>query len=384
MKKIFILFFCFFIFLFYILPKVYAIENPTTGDNNIFGIHILFPEELSEAAKLVNSNGGDWGYVTIPIQAGDRNIEKWQKFMNDASNLHLIPIIRLSSEEYYFTKGVWRKPDYYDIIDFANFLNSLTWPVKNRYVVLFNEVNRFDEWGGENPEPEYYTDLVSFSNIAFKSLSDDFYLILGAFDNASVDTDHKYLNEFGYMQRMLNYDSDIFNKIDGFASHSYPNPGFMQAPNNYKRIGTYTYNFEYNFINSNTKTKKPAFISETGWNSNGLSDETVADYYQYAFENIWMADKEKIAAVTPFLLTGGSQFTMFSFIKEDKPTAYYNAVQKIAKIKGKPFLNSVTDLVLKTYDVTQLKRFKKSYYISQDISINPLVKMYLEMILGLK
>ncbi|HVZ67767.1 MAG TPA: hypothetical protein VG917_05940, partial [Patescibacteria group bacterium] len=58
-------------FLFLIPKHVDASYDPTSKPNNIFGIHILFPTELDKAAKLVNTNGGDWGYVTIPIQYGD-------------------------------------------------------------------------------------------------------------------------------------------------------------------------------------------------------------------------------------------------------------------------------------------------------------------------
>src|SRR5258708_5905711 len=55
-KKLFLLF----IFICVSQTKAaYAIENPLTTPNNKFGIHILFPNELSDAAQLVNSSGGD-------------------------------------------------------------------------------------------------------------------------------------------------------------------------------------------------------------------------------------------------------------------------------------------------------------------------------------
>src|SRR5260370_40302087 len=80
------------------IPKAYAIEDPLKTQNNIFGVHILFPSEITDAAKIINSNGGDWGYVIIPVQSGDKNIFKWQEFMNHAKELHVIPILRLASE----------------------------------------------------------------------------------------------------------------------------------------------------------------------------------------------------------------------------------------------------------------------------------------------
>ena len=61
-------------------------------------MYILFTTELEAAAKLVNSNGGDWGYVIIPIQAGDMSKAKWQQFMDDAKGRHVIPVLRLATE----------------------------------------------------------------------------------------------------------------------------------------------------------------------------------------------------------------------------------------------------------------------------------------------
>jgi len=47
-----------------LLPlKVSAIENPIARPNNFFGIHILDENDLDDAAKLINSSGGDWGYA---------------------------------------------------------------------------------------------------------------------------------------------------------------------------------------------------------------------------------------------------------------------------------------------------------------------------------
>ena len=234
---------------FFIIANVtpsYAVYDPLSKPNNFFGIHILFPEELSEAAQLVNSSGGDWGYVTIPIQAGDRNIEKWQKFMNDAAALHLTPILRLATENYYKNTSVWRIPNEYDIIDFANFLDSLWWPTANRYIILFNEVNRSDEWGGKPPDPASYAQLVEFSIETFKERNQDFFLLFAGLDNAAPTKYPEFLNEFEFLSKVPSY---LWDKIDGIASHSYPNPAFSSPPNKIKRMGVATYKHQLDFIN---------------------------------------------------------------------------------------------------------------------------------------
>jgi len=81
-----------------VLGGAYAVYDPLTLPNNKFGIHILFPSELEKAGELVNSNGGQWGYVTIPIQVADKDLVKWQKFFDEAKRLKIIPIIRLATE----------------------------------------------------------------------------------------------------------------------------------------------------------------------------------------------------------------------------------------------------------------------------------------------
>src|SRR5215469_8113317 len=112
------------IFFSFVKPAL-AIDNPLSVPNNKIGIHILDVSELPQAAQLVNSGGGDWGYVTIPIQASDENLVKWQKFMDDCKKYHIIPIIRLATVDDYFDTQAWQTPTENDIVDFAVFLNSL-------------------------------------------------------------------------------------------------------------------------------------------------------------------------------------------------------------------------------------------------------------------
>ena len=145
-SRVILLLLFFAVFLILVKPAS-AAENPLAVANNKIGVHILDPSEVSAAAELVNHNGGDWGYVTIPIQTGDENFAKWQAFMDNCKQYHLIPIIRLATQDDYSNTEFWRKPTEDDIVNFANFLNSLEWPTKNRYIIVFNEVNRADEMG---------------------------------------------------------------------------------------------------------------------------------------------------------------------------------------------------------------------------------------------
>lgn len=321
----------------------FAIENPLALPNNKMGVHILFTPEINLASNLINSNGGDWGYVTIPIQAGDKDLRKWQEFMNDAGKLHVIPVIRLATEGDYFNTTVWRKPTYEDILDFANFLNSLVWPVKNRYIVVFNEVNRSDEWGGKL-NPKEYASLLNYAVSVFKSLNEDFFIISSGLDNAAPNISGKYMNEYDYMAAMNNAVPGIFGLIDGLGSHSYPNPGFKGMPHILTSQSIYSFNFENNLAYRLSGKVLPVFITETGWSKEALPESQIGQYFKYAFEYVW-SDKN-IVTVTSFLLQAGIKpFSQFSLIEEDgKYNEIFHALQGISKTKGNPTVNYVMSL----------------------------------------
>lgn len=313
-----------------------AIENPFSSFNNKFGVHILFPSELESAAKLVNSNGGDWGYVIIPIQSDDMSREKWQDFMYEAKKLHVIPILRLATKGDIYNTKVWKKPTESDIVDFANFLNSLNWPVKNRYIVVFNEVNRGDEWGGSLNVGEY-THILVFAIDIFKSKSPDFFMINAGLDNAAPGLPPIYENEYTFLREMNISVPGIFNKLDGFASHSYPNPAFSQPPTSLSSTGISSFVYERKLLKTMTDKSLPVFITETGWSGNVLSDAVRAAYFKNAFNNVW--SDIGIVAVTPFILKSNASFSEFSLTNNDgSPTLQYDMLKSLPKVRGMPAL----------------------------------------------
>src|SRR3989338_3494092 len=296
MKKLLLILVLFALFL-NVHIHVFAVENPLDVPNNRFGIHILFTDELQKSAKLINSNGGDWGYVTIPIQSGDRNLLKWQKFIDESRNLHVVPIIRLASEGDYFNTKVWRKPNPFDIVDFANFLNSLDWPTKNRYVVVFNEVNRADEWGG-NVSPNEYADLLNFAIQTFKARSDDFFIISAGLDNASANTNFS-LDEYTLLQQMYASFPEVLSEVDGMASHSYPNPAFSQPPSLKTAHSITSFLYEQSYIKNLTGKSLPIFITETGWDKNKVSEQIIANYFTQTKGNPVLAQNVLGEAINP-------------------------------------------------------------------------------------
>jgi hypothetical protein len=341
MKKITTFLVTLFVFLLY-ATSVKAVVNPADGGNNVFGIHIHDESDLEDAAKLVNSKGGDWGYVTIVIRKDDRNTQKWQETFDKMRRLHLIPILRIATRQ---QNGGWEKPSFDEIDGWVSFLNNLNWVIKNRYVIIGNEPNHTKEWGNElNPE-EYANYLYQFSS-KLKETSDEFYILPAGFD-ASAPSDKLHLDEAQFLQRMLNENPSTFEHIDGWNSHSYPNPNFSASATKSGRGSIRTYEWELDLLkNMGLDKKLPIFITETGWihSKNGrngnLSPSTISERFITAFENVWLTNN-RIIAITPFILNyQESPFDIFSWKdNEGKYYEFYYKVQNINKEKGEPLQN---------------------------------------------
>ncbi|OGH11470.1 MAG: hypothetical protein A3B38_01510 [Candidatus Levybacteria bacterium RIFCSPLOWO2_01_FULL_36_13] len=368
MKKL-IVYLVIFALLAVILPKsLLAIYDPQSVPNNKFGIHILFPEEIGEAAALVNSSGGDWGYVTIPIRASDKNLKKWQTFMDECKKHHLIPVIRIATEGDYFINGSWEIPSKYYVIDFANFLNSLNWPTKNRYIVIFNEQNRGDEWGGV-PDPVAYADILNYAVDIFKSRNSNFFIIFGGLDNAAPNVYGQYINQLDYIRQVEYAIPGVLSKIDGIAVHSYPNPGFSSPPTYQGQNSIHAHNYVKNLLYQITGKNVPIFITETGWSNASIRYQTQAGYYKTAFENAW--SDSSVIAVTPFLLLANTEpFGQFSFIKNGTKTELYKAYQNFDKTKGAPMLEPLIKQQNNNIEITNIIDFSEKIKKSIDILDN--------------
>lgn len=311
----------YFFLIFSTLQPAYAIENPIQTSNNKFGIHIINPieEEASIAAELVNSNSGDWGYVTFVIQANDRDGGKWQTFFNILRRNHLIPIVRIATKQ---LNRHWETPKEEDAKDWAEFLNKLNWPVKNRYIIVYNEPNHGKEWGNA-ADPVSYAQILNQTIDALKAESEDFFVLNAGLDASTPHKPPNYFDETQFLIEMERAVPGVLNKLDGWSSHSYPNPDFRGSPYATGRGTVNTYKWEIELLKQLGVNKSlPIFITETGWrHSEGIVEnnflpnpETVGEYFKIAFENAW--SNENIVAVTPFLLDYQQEpFDHFSFRK---------------------------------------------------------------------
>lgn len=339
--------------IFLSLPQsVHAVSDPLSVPNNKFGIHLIqaTPDESSPAASLVNTNG-DWGYVTVLIESKDRNQNKWQEFFNDLRRRHLIPIVRLATQP---EGDFWKRPYEGEEQAWADFLDNLNWPVKNRYIIIYNEPNHAAEWGN-SVDARNYAKVLDKTITALKSKNSDFFVLNAGFDASTPSQPPRYEDEAKFMQMMNDEVPGIFNRLDGWASHSYPNPGFVGSPYSRGRKTVGTWQWELQKLNEFGVTKNlPVFITETGWkHAEGIKNEpylpsadTVSNYYRAAFEGIW--NNSQIAAVTPFLLSYQEEpFDHFSFKKANSPEFYpqYQILLEMPKTSGKPVQENKAQLI---------------------------------------
>lgn len=329
------LFFNFLVFLFF-SPPVFAFEL-----NNKFGIHILEPTDLPKAAQLVNSSGGDWGYVTTVLRETDMDHGKWQHFFDDCRRRHLVPIVRIATQS--LPGGIWAKPSLDDLKKWPDFLNSLNWPVKQQIVIIFNEPNHAQEWGGVISPVEYSRILDKLISL-FKERNENFFVLAAGFDQACGNT-QTTMDEVQFLQAMAASHPDLFNQLDGWASHSYPNHGFVGLPDDTGRSTIQGYEWELNLLkNLGLEKELPVFITETGWphqegmggNNGFYSDEQISFFFEQAFVN-WQKDYQ-VQAVTPFVLNYPlPPFDHFSWLKEGGGHySQFDQVLGISKVRGEP------------------------------------------------
>ncbi|PIY69370.1 hypothetical protein COY90_00980 [Candidatus Roizmanbacteria bacterium CG_4_10_14_0_8_um_filter_39_9] len=306
--------------------------------NNKVGISLLQPtdEDIKMASELVNSSGGDYGYATLVIQENDRSVSKWQDVFEKLREAHLIPIVRLATQP----EGEnWRRPTLNDAPSWAEFLNVLNWVTEKRYIVLFNEPNHGSEWGGEVDAKNYREVAVAFAQ-KLKEKNKDFFIMSAGLDGAAPNALPLYEDEEAFLAELFQKnDTPLENVIDGWASHSYPNPGFSASPWDAGKKSIRGYDWELQTIQSLGVSKNfPVFITETGWVSDRLTRATVAAYYKQAFENVWGPDP-RVMAVTPFVFNYQSDpFLGFSWKKQGEESYYaqYYSVWEIPKVLGTP------------------------------------------------
>ncbi len=308
-----------------------SVASPAEADsslpNNKVGINVIRHFEshyLRAVSQIVNSSGGDWGYVTVLLLSEDRqDPQKIQKLLDDANTFHLIPILRLGTR---YTGTTWVKPGPNEPKEWKEFFTGLKWHLPATYIIVGNEPNLAFEWGGEVNPREYARYLKLFMD----SFADERlrFKILNAPMDLSNQTKAGMMDDFEYLAAMRSEMPDIFAQLDGWASnpyHFYEGKGVRYTYRGYTQ--------ELDFIGVNL----PVFITESyvGF----VEDrEKVAQYYDTAF-GYWMKDSKVVAATPQFYNPEAELFWMFDADRAGdsinlSPTA--QRLRDMPKVAGSP------------------------------------------------
>jgi hypothetical protein len=335
-----------------LVTPAHGIVDPLAVPNNRIGIHITDDSDLTAANALVNSQNGTWGYVTLVIREDDRNREKWQHTFDELREKQLIPLVRLATK---MSSTSWTAPTKEQAKEWAQFLNSLNWVVKNRYIILFNEPNHAKEWGG-TIAPHQYVEVADAFITELKLVSEDFFILPAGFDLMAPNS-MSTMEVSRYYNLMHAFNPTIFTRFDGWTSHAYPNPHFSASPDATGKTSIRGHRWELNFLKQyGVKKDLPLFITETGWNADNLKSSrnlTVASkleaYWLTAFNQAFI--DSNIVAVTPFILRYlNPPFTGFSWIDPvtNEPLPHYTAVQNLPKTSGQPIQNETARITTHT------------------------------------
>lgn len=286
---------------------------------NRLGIHLLLddgrnhwlPEVWAEHLRYAREAVGEWGYVVQLIRSDDLDVAKWQQFMDLCAELHLTPIIRLATV--YNRRAKWWEAPPLDIdgsyVTFAAryvaFLTALDWTTEPHYVIVGNEPNHGDEWGGSANPAAYARFLIDVAD-ALHAADPNVRVLNAPFDPYTPHTNGApfvngmtYFDAESFMDAMVAAQPDVFARIDVWASHSYPlgplteppwiqtyqvdylngatNPAHVEPPPGIHNRGVNGYEWELFKLATYGITNLQVMITETGWLHAESTDTDASD-----------------------------------------------------------------------------------------------------------
>jgi len=327
--------------LFFISTLAFPVTVKAQEKINILGVHLTQTSDLDQAASFLNPGGQTWSWVTIVLSKNDLNPQKWQDFFDKCREKHLVPLLRLATQA---EGAIWRRPQTQDLHDFASFLEKLNWPSQNQHLILFNEPNRADEWGGA-VDPTSYSQIVIEAQKIFKEKNKNFQILLAGPDLAAPQQPPNFYEAQIFYENLVQTNPQILELIDGLASHSYPNHGYIGKPNDSGPHSIQGFQWEINLLESLGLSKKiPIYITETGWphlegiqkNYSYYKVSTSAQFLIQAL-SLWEQNPQ-IKAATPFIFNYPQEpFDHFSWTNNRGEVYFeYEKIKLLPKPLWKP------------------------------------------------
>ncbi len=318
-------------------------ENPPPGPPNPipnkFGIGLVGPgstQQLDLTAELAGP-GGHIKLIFPNITRDTQGPEQgWVDAVRGAYDRDLVPVIRMGppwGDRY--VRDQSDDPQHLQYGGLCTAYRRVTeglpmrdgWPL---WIEIHNEANLCYEWACrpgsvEGNWIEYqqtareYASMVRDCADAIHGIGDSRIgvMIGGLAPGGTVscqcggDGFNPGITALEFMQAMRDGVPDVFEKLDGWATHSYPasNHGYgFFVPFEQSRPGLLFFEEELRLIGRDL----PVFITETGWSSDFGSRDQIADWTASSYREVWLPD-DRVRAVMPFQLQDGG-WESFSWV----------------------------------------------------------------------
>lgn len=331
--------------------------------SNKLGVHLLLDDgrfqwpvsEWQTHLDYARQAVGAGGTVTELVRLDDLDVAKWQQFMDLCATQELTPILRLATT-FDREAGWWNAPpldadgrSYQTVAqEYASFVAALAWPSEPHFVIVGNEPNHGDEWGGR-PDPAAYARFLLDTAVALKAADPQAFVLNAGLDPYTPHTGSQpfanglwYMDSGTFLVEMVAAQPDVLDVLDGWASHPYPlgpfaappweqifqidiindapAPDFPAPPDGIFNRGVNGYEWELWLLDWLGAPELPLFITETGWRHGEAAYPNAAlatDYLDLALRGNngrfpqfpetgwtpWLTD-ERVVVVTPFALDG--------------------------------------------------------------------------------
>lgn len=283
---------------------------------NLLGVHLLlddgrhawpmdrWPAHLRAARALV----GAGGQVVQLVRLDDLSPTRWQAWLDLCAALDLRPILRLATT-FDTAAGYWTAPPpdadgrYHTVAArYAAFVAALRWPAGPPTVLVGNEPNHGEEWGGVADPAAYARFLIDVA-AALHAVDPAVRVVNAPLDHYAPHTNGlPFVNGFTYvdaetfMDAMRTEAPEVFTVIDAWGAHPYPlgpfvegpwqqafqidllneahNPAHTAPPAGLYNRGVNAYLWELHKLETYGVRDLDVLITETGWRH---AESTVAD-----------------------------------------------------------------------------------------------------------
>jgi hypothetical protein len=274
---------------------------------NKLGVHLLLDDGRNawpvalwqEHLRYARQAAGAGGYVVQLVRLDDLHPARWQVFFDLCAELELRPILRLATT-FDRRAGYWNTPPadadggYATVAQqYAAFVAAVRWLPGPRYVIVGNEPNHGDEWGGR-ADPAAYARFLLEVSAALKQADPQVKVLNAPLDHFSPHTNGQpFINGFTYidaetfMDEMRAAQPGVFAAVDVWGSHPYPlgpfsegpwaqtfqidllngarNPARLEPPAGLFNRGINAYEWELHKLESYGIRGLEVMITETGW-----------------------------------------------------------------------------------------------------------------------